>query len=862
MNVRKYIVAAAAAALVVTATLPRLAAQGSLNGHPVRLDGGGRLVSWHTPQADAYDHIMAIAWDFLLNRVPVAGNGYRYYYLYSAMLPGDLSPTARNNNPGSMFPNFTDSALRYYPYSGNAAVTNLTRDVLSHYLTHGLTPSNWPWPNVPFATGENGNPDYAGDSSVDGLDVIQPDKVGMVGTAFLKYYLFSGDVRFRDAAINCANTLATRIRTGDATRSPWPFRVNARTQQVREEYTAHVIAPIQLFDLLIARGLGNVAAYQTARQAAWTWMMQYPMANNEWANYFEDVFAGSDTRNHTQLIALETARYLLNNPDKDPQWETHVRGIIQWVEQNFVVVQFGANAIKEQFEFPYVMGSHTARYASINAMLYDKTGDAAAKEKAYRSFNWATYMAYSDGRVIDGPDVNQIWFTDGYGDYIMHFMDGMAAVPEWAPAGETHLLGSSSIVRSVSYPTNEVTYQTVDASATDVLRVAFTPASVTVDGQPLQQRADLTQPGWTYDASTGAVRIRRVSGTNVRVSGSTGGPTPPVVTSVTPASGSVVPVNSTVTATFNEAMDATTITTSTFFVRTGTANPVAATVSYSGGTRTATLTPSSPLASGTPYTATIRGGTTDPRVRDLQGDAMSSDYTWTFTTASGTTPGGAVGAWGFNEGSGTTLADASGNGHTGAIAGAFWTASGRFGSALTFDGTDDVVTINDAPGLDLTNGMTLEAWVYPTTLSGWRTVLMKETSGGQAWTLYAHDNAPRPAANINTGGGDISAGGAQALPLNTWTHVAATYDGATLRLFVNGTQVSSTAASGILLSTTGALRFGGNTVWGEYFAGRLDEIRIYGRALSAAEIQTDMNTPVSSGGTPPPGAPSGLRILR
>src|SRR5688572_4780462 len=408
MNVRKYIVAAAAAALVVTATLPRLAAQGSLNGHPVRLDGGGRLVSWHTPQADAYDHIMAIAWDFLLNRVPVAGNGYRYYYLYSAMLPGDLSPTARNNNPGSMFPNFTDSALRYYPYSGNAAVTNLTRDVLSHYLTHGLTPSNWPWPNVPFATGENGNPDYAGDSSVDGLDVIQPDKVGMVSTAFLKYYLFSGDVRFRDAAINCANTLATRIRTGDATRSPWPFRVNARTQQVREEYTAHVIAPIQLFDLLIARGLGNVAAYQTARQAAWTWMMQYPMANNEWANYFEDVFAGSDTRNHTQLIALETARYLLNNPDKDPQWETHVRGIIQWVEQNFVVVQFGANAIKEQFEFPYVMGSHTARYASINAMLYDKTGAAAAKEKAYRSFNWATYMAYSDGRLIDGPDVNQI----------------------------------------------------------------------------------------------------------------------------------------------------------------------------------------------------------------------------------------------------------------------------------------------------------------------------------------------------------------------------------------------------------------------------------------------------------------------
>jgi hypothetical protein len=524
---KSYRVCVALLVLAVSLATPQVMAQGgSLNGRSVRLDGMGRLVSWHTPQDRAYDHVMALAWDFLLNRVP-RSNGWPYYYLYSAMTPS-LSPTARNNNPGSMFPGFAESALRYFPYSNNAAVMNLTRDVLSHYLTNGLTPASWPWPNVPFATGRNGSLTYGGDPDVDGVDVIQPDKVGMVGTAFVKYYLFSGDVRFRDAAINCANTLATRMRTGDASRSPWPFRVNARTQQVREEYSAHVIAPIELFDLLIARGLGNVSTYQTARQAAWNWMMQFPMANNEWANYFEDVFVGSGSRNHTQLIALETARYLLNNTDKDPQWEAHVRGILAWVEQHFAVQQFGANAIKEQFDFAFVMGSHTSRYASINAMLFDRTGDTAAKDKAYRAFNWATYMAHSDGRVIDGPDVNQIWFTDGYGDYIRHFMDGLAAVPEWAPAGQTHLLGSTSIVRSVSYATaNEVTFQTVDATATDVLRVSFTPGVVTVNGQQLAQRGDLTQPGWTYNASTGAVKVRRTSGTNVRVAGSGTGPTPP-----------------------------------------------------------------------------------------------------------------------------------------------------------------------------------------------------------------------------------------------------------------------------------------------------------------------------------------------
>ncbi len=850
--------------LAVALTATRLAAQGSLNGHPVRLDTGGALLSWYTPQDRAYDQVMSVDWDFLLNRVPTASNGYPYYYMWSAM-GTDLTPTARNNNPGSMFPGFAQSALRYYPYSGNAAVTNLTRDVLTHYLANGMTPASWPWANVPFATGQNGSLTYGGDPDVDGVDVIQPDKVGMVGTAFLKYYLFSGDVRFRDAAINCGNTLAARIRTGDATHSPWPFRVNARTQQVREEYTAHVIAPIELLDLLIARGLGNVAAYQTARQTAWNWLMQYPMVNNEWANYFEDVFIGSDTKNHTQLIALETARYLLNNQSKDPQWETHVRGIIQWVEQLFSVRQYGANAIKEQLNWAFEMGSHTARYASINAMLFDKTGDTAAKDKAYRAFNWATYMQFSDGRTIAGPGDPSIWFTDGYGDYIMHFMDGIAAVPEWAPAGQTHLLGSTSIVRTVSYATvNEVTYQTVDTSATDSLRVAFTPTVVTVDGQPLAQRTDLTQPGWTFNASTGALRLRRASGTSVRIAGSGGGTTPPAVASVTPTNGSVVAVNSTVTATFNKDMDPATITGTTFFLRAGTSN-VAATVSYSSSNRTATLTPSSSLAAGTSYTATVKGGTTDPRVKDLQGTAMAADYSWTFSTATSTPPpsGGLVGAWGFNEGSGTTVADASGNGNGGAITGATWTASGRYGSALTFNGTSNTVTVNDAPTLDLTNGMTIEAWVYPTTISGWRTVLMKETSGGLAWTLYGNDNASHPAMTVNTGGSDQALAGVQQLAANTWTHVASTYDGATLRLFVNGTQVSSRALTGNLIVTTGALRIGGNAVWGEYFAGRIDDVRIYNRALTAAEIQSDLATPVGGGTTPPaPAPPSGVRVIR
>jgi hypothetical protein len=82
------------------------------------------------------------------------------------------------------------------------------------------------------------------------------------------------------------------------------------------------------------------------------------------------------------------------------------------------------------------------------------------------------------------------------------------------------------------------------------------------------------------------------------------------------------------------------------------------------------------------------------------------------------------------------------------------------------------------------------------------------------------------------------------VPLNTWTHVAMTYDGTTLRLFVNGLQVRASVVGGPMPVSGQPLRIGGNSVWGEYFRGMIDEVRIYNRALTAAEIALDMNTPI------------------
>ncbi len=203
-----------------------------------------------------------------------------------------------------------------------------------------------------------------------------------------------------------------------------------------------------------------------------------------------------------------------------------------------------------------------------------------------------------------------------------------------------------------------------------------------------------------------------------------------------------------------------------------------------------------------------------------------------------------IAAYSFNEGTGTSLVDRSGRGHTGTISGAAWSAQGKFGGALSFDGVNDWVTVSDTAALDLTTGMTLEAWVLPSSLTTWRTVLMKERTGGLSYALYGSGDTSRASGYVRVGS-DIDVTAPSALALNTWSHLAVTYDGTTERLFVNGVQVATRAASGAITTSTGALRIGGNSIWTEFFQGRIDEIRIYNRALTAAEIVADMAAPIT-----------------
>ena len=249
-------------------------------------------------------------------------------------------------------------------------------------------------------------------------------------------------------------------------------------------------------------------------------------------------------------------------------------------------------------------------------------------------------------------------------------------------------------------------------------------------------------------------------------------------------------------------------------------------------------------------TTTVSNGsyTLTAIARDASGNRTTSAGIG--VTVSNTAPTGLVAAYSFDEGVGTTLTDSSGYSNNGTITNATWSTAGHSNQALVFNGSSSRVTVADSTSLHLTTGMTLEAWLYPTAAAtDWTAAVLKERSGGLAYALYATDGAAKPPAGyIDKGGTDYNAAGTSVLSLNTWTHLATTYDGAALKLYVNGAMVKSRALTGTIIASTGPLDIGSDAVWGEYFAGLIDDVRVYNRALSQAEIQTDMNTPV--GGTP------------
>jgi hypothetical protein len=509
-------------------------------GRPVQLDAQGKLLPWPFPDSvgDSYSSDFLAQWTILLDqfhrqRLP-------YFYCCFAIDPITYEMIPDRNWANStaylraMFEGFVE---HLYPYTGDRRTVTSLEDLVDYEMENGTTPDGYLWSGVPYPSANPGAAKYTGWSN-HGEDYVEPHVIGEDGYAYLRLYEMTGKTKYLRAAAHFADELVKNYKPGDERHSPWPVRCFAKDGRVEGKgmgpYSANVLGPISLFDELIRLKQGRVTDYARVRQAAWHWLESYPLKNNVWAGYFEDVPPTMGDMNN--VIPLELARYLLLHPEKDANWQPHSRQLMEWVKTTPKWPKYrvhGATVTTEQGDGVnfccnkpnQCCDSHTARLAAVEALYFERTGDKSYKEEALRSFNWVTYFQGLPGKA-HAPFSEQWWFTDEFADGPRRLMDGLWAVPEWAPPKESHLLGSTSVVMNISYAQGAVTYSTFDRESIDVLRLDFDVTKVSAGGRLLAKRSDLSQEGFVFDPNTRVLRIRHRRSGSIYIGGTGGNPMP------------------------------------------------------------------------------------------------------------------------------------------------------------------------------------------------------------------------------------------------------------------------------------------------------------------------------------------------
>lgn len=215
---------------------------------------------------------------------------------------------------------------------------------------------------------------------------------------------------------------------------------------------------------------------------------------------------------------------------------------------------------------------------------------------------------------------------------------------------------------------------------------------------------------------------------------------------------------------------------------------------------------------------------------------------------------GLVSCWKFDENGGTTAADSSGYGHHGSLQnGTSWT-TGKSGAALSFDGVDDMVATNGVA--DVTNNFTLSFWALPSASHE----IDSESTGGASgtsgqryafWPAWYDGGHAGAGVSVGTNGVSVYEHAANYMPatlvypttISNWTHITVVYENKQPKLYLNGTLVRTGLTSPMDYVHLNPHSIGG-PVYG-YYAGRLDEVRVYNRALSAGEVSTLANGPTA-----------------
>jgi hypothetical protein len=208
---------------------------------------------------------------------------------------------------------------------------------------------------------------------------------------------------------------------------------------------------------------------------------------------------------------------------------------------------------------------------------------------------------------------------------------------------------------------------------------------------------------------------------------------------------------------------------------------------------------------------------------------------------------GLVGHWSFDEGAGTSAADGSGNGHTGSLQyGAGWASGGscKRGACLALDGVDDYVRVPDTAGLRLTGDVTISAWIKPGALGSLQSIVSKRYEY-ELGPIAAASPYPLQWSQREPGSIGVSGRLSSSTTVGVWQHVVLVRDGQTrqIRGYKDGALALSSSYANPPGTSSYHLNIGRHAGGGQRFAGLIDEVRIYNRVLSAAEIAALFNEP-------------------
>ena len=214
---------------------------------------------------------------------------------------------------------------------------------------------------------------------------------------------------------------------------------------------------------------------------------------------------------------------------------------------------------------------------------------------------------------------------------------------------------------------------------------------------------------------------------------------------------------------------------------------------------------------------------------------------------------GLVAGYAFDEGGGTSAANAVGGGLVGTLMGGASWGAGRNGGAVLLDGVNDFVELGNPVQLQFTGSMTVSAWVNSAAFPVDDAAIVSKR-GSVGYQLDATvDRGPRTIGfKLTSGsGGNVFRYGATAMQANTWYFVTGVYNAATseMHVYLNG-QLDDGVLVGVVTSSqqnsTSNVNIGRRPSGNSFNVnGRIDDVRMYGRALTQAEIQADMNTPVA-----------------